>query len=230
MNPIFILAQTTESATRAYQAGEEAFMPIEVVWEHIISLNILEAITFISFGAICLFYGWRVFKLLVVISFGLLGLMGGMMVSKALVASINPVWAGFIGLVVFAVLSVPLMRYAVSVLGAIAGGTVAAGVWYALGLSETYIWAGALVGIVAGGMISFIIFRVAVMLFSSLGGSGLLVTGLLALLYMYPQTTTNVQEMFFMHKWFLPLVITLPTAAGIFIQNKFIKESRDWSV
>ena len=68
------------------------------------------------------------------------------------------------------------------------------------------------------------------MLFSSLGGSLLMVTGLLALLYLYPQTTEKVEELVFVQKWFLPVALAIPTAAGIIIQNKFIKGSKDWSV
>ena len=49
-------------------------MPLKVVWEHISSLDLVEALTFISFGVVCLFYGWRIFKILVTICFGLVGL------------------------------------------------------------------------------------------------------------------------------------------------------------
>ena len=53
-----------------------------------------------------------------------------------------------------------LMRWPVSVLGAVMGGALTAGIWYACELPEQYIWAGALIGIVAGGIISFVMHRV----------------------------------------------------------------------
>jgi len=189
---------------------------------------LLEALMFISFGTVCLFYGWRVFKILVIISFALLGLGLGMIVSDKINGGNNQLWGGLIGLGVMGVLSVPLMRWSVSILGALAGGVLTSGVWYACGLND--IWAGALIGIIAGGMISFIIFKIAVMLFSSVGGSGLIVTGLLALLYIYPQTTEQVEELVFTHKWFLPVALLIPTAVGIILQNKFVKSSRNWNV
>lgn len=53
-----------------------------------------------------------------------------------------------------------LMRWPVSVLGAVVGGALIASIWYAFELPEQYIWTGALIGIVAGGAISFVFFRV----------------------------------------------------------------------
>jgi len=226
MDGVTILARTVETAP---QETAEAVVPIDSIWTYITSLNLLEALTFISFGAVCLFYGWRVFKVLVVISFALLGLRIGMVVTDIINGG-NQLLGGLVGLVLLAVLSVPLMRWAVSILGAIAGGILTAGVWYACGLPEKYIIAGALVGIVGGGMISFIIFKVAVMLFSSLGGSILIVTGVLALLYLYLEPAEQIESLVYNHKWFLPLILTIPTAAGIIVQNQFVKGYKDWSV
>ena len=230
MDCVTILAQAVGTASETRQAAEGAIVPIDLIWEHITSLNVLEALTFISFGAVCLFYGWRVFKMLVVICSGLLGLALGMTLSDKISGGTNPVLGGLIGLVALAALSVPLMRWAVSILGALAGGILTGGIWFACNLPEQYIWAGALTGLIAGGMISFIIFKIAVMLFSSLGGGGLMVTGLLALLYLYPQTTEKVQELVFTEKWFLPLALLIPTAVGVIIQNKFVKGTQSWSV
>ncbi len=224
-----ILAQAVETTARSQEA-QQAVVPIDSIWQYVTSLNLLEALTFISFGVVCLFYGWRVFKILVIISFSLLGLLLGIAITDRLNGSDSHLLGGIIGLGLTGVLSVPLMRWAVSILGAIAGGTVTAGIWYACNLPEPYIWAGALVGVVAGGMISFIIFKIAVMLFSCLGGSALTVTGVLALLYLYPATQEQVQELVFTQKWFLPAALMVPTAIGIFVQNRFVKCSKDWSV
>lgn len=231
MDCFTILAQAAKAADRAKdQAAEEAIVPIDLIWGYITSLGFLEALTFISFGVVCLFYGWRVFKILVIISFGLLGLAIGATIGGKIVGENSQVWGGLIGLGLMAAIAVPLMRWAVSILGAVAGGMLTSGIWYACGLPEKYIWAGALIGIVAGGMISFIIFKIAVMLFSSLGGGGLIVVGMLALLYLYPQTTEQTEELVFTNKWFLPVALMIPTAVGIIVQNKFIKGSKDWSV
>ncbi|GAI72873.1 unnamed protein product, partial [marine sediment metagenome] len=108
------------------------------------------------------------------------GLFLGISITDKIVGLNSQLWGGLIGMGLLAVLSVPLMKWAVCLLGAAAGGIVTSGIWYACGLPKEYIWAGALIGMVAGGMISFIVFKVAIILFSSLGGSCLIVVGFLA--------------------------------------------------
>jgi hypothetical protein len=228
MDCVTILAQAVETASAP--AAEEAVVPMETFWAYIISLNLVEAVTFISFGAVCLFYGWRVFKILVVISFALLGLFLGFSITDKIVGLNSQLWGGLVGMVLLAVLSVPLMKWAVCLLGAAAGGILSSGIWYASGLTERYILAGALIGMVAGGMISFIVFKVAIILFSSLGGSCLIVVGSLAILYLYPQTSERLEEIIFTKKWFLPTVLTAPTLIGVILQNKFVKDSKDWDM
>jgi len=228
MDCVTILAQAVETASP--QAAEEAVVPMETFWSYITSLNLVEAVTFISFGVVCLFYGWRVFKILVVISFALLGLFLGVSITDKIVGLNSQLWGGLVGMVLLAVLSIPLMKWAVCLLGAVAGGILSSGIWYASGLTEKYILAGALIGMVAGGMISFIVFKVAVILFSSLGGSCLIVVGSLALLYLYPQTSERVEEIIFTKKWFLPTILMAPTLIGVIMQNKFVKDSKDWDM
>jgi len=79
-------------------------------------------------------------------------------------------------------------------------------------------------------MISFIVFKAAVILFSSLWGSGLVVVGSLALLYLYDKTATKVEDLVFSLRWFLPTLIIAPTAIGFVLQHKFLKSSKDWDL
>lgn len=223
-----ILAQTATGAGQG--AAEQTVVRMGWFWQQITSLDLIEALTFVSFGSVCLFYGWRVFKILVVINFGLIGLLIGMTLTRQIPSINNQLAGGLIGMGVLAVLAVPLMRWGVSILGALAGAFIAASIWYACNLPETYIWAGALTGLVAGGMISFIIFKLAVMLFTSLWGSVLITAGSLALLYIYEKTASQVQNLVFDKKWFLPVVIIVPTVIGVILQYKFFKDSKDWEM
>lgn len=230
MDYLTILAQANGTANTEEAASTEGIVPITWFWQQITTLEWLQAVTFISFGVVCLFYGWRVFKILVVINFGLFGLILGMKIIEKVVGLNNQLVGGLVGMGVLAVLSVPLMRWAVCILGASAGGIFTAGIWYACGLPEQYIWAGGLIGVVAGGMISFIIFKVAVILFSSLWGSGLIVVGSLALLYINPRTSELVRNLVFNDKWFLPVTLMVPTIIGFILQHKFLKSSKDWDL
>jgi len=229
MEPITILAQTVETTTKL--AAETDLIPLDAIWQQIAALSWLEAVLAISFGVVYMLYGWRIFKILVVICFGLVGLFGGIKIGQRFDSQIL---GAVVGLFLMAALSVPLMRWAVSLLGAITGGILTAGLWYAFELPGKYILAGAGIGLIAGGMISFIVFRIAVMLFTSFGGGVLIVTGLVALLYQYEgmqePPTEQVKDMFLNQNWFLPVLLLIPTVIGIIIQNKLIKKSHEWSV
>jgi hypothetical protein len=205
-------------------------VPLDFIWGQITSLTWLQAVIGISFGMVYLLYGWRIFRILVVICFGLVGLYLGMLVGQRLG---NQLWGGVLGVFAMAVLSMSLIKWGVSLLGAAAGGVITGGLWYAFGLPEQYIWAGAVIGVVAGGMMSFIILKVSVMLFTSLGGSVIVAINFLALLHQYQTQVmnppnNNIHEMFFSRTWFLPMIIILPTIIGMIVQNKLIKTSSDW--
>jgi len=214
----------------AEETAQRQVVPLDVMWKYISSLGLVEALTFISFGSVCLFYGWRVFRILVTICFGLLGLGLGVWANQRLIAG-NVIWLSLICLVFFAVLSVPFMRWGVTFLGAISGGILTAGVWLAAGLPEEYVWAGGLVGLIAGGMISFIVFKIAVILFTSLGGSTLMVVGILAIVYRYIAGGDGERLQVFAeaNQWFVPTLLLVPMAIGIFLQNKLSKTDQNWA-
>ncbi len=224
-----ILARAAESSSEP--VSEVQIIPIDYIWEQITALSWLQAVVAISFGAVYLLYGWRIFKALAVISFALLGLYAGRWVG----GQFDEVLLGSVGgAVLLAILSVPLMRWAVSILGAVAGGTLTAALWYACELPEQYIWAGGLVGVVAGGMISFIIFKIAVMLFTSLGGGVLIVAGALSLLHQYESIQDppggSIKELFYNENWFVPVLLLVPAVIGMIMQNKFVKHSKNWDI
>jgi hypothetical protein len=202
-------------------------------WERVTDLHWLYALLMISVGIVYMLYGWRIFRILVVISFGFLGLFLGILLGQKMGG--KEIWGGLIGMALLAAVSVPLMKWCVSILGALAGGIITAGVWVALGLSQTYMPAGFIVGFVAGGLISFIMLKASVMLFTSMGGSLILATGALALIYQYETyilepPKTNVHDLLFGHQWFLPVSLIVPTVIGMIVQNKFIKHSHKWEL
>ena len=229
MDCAVILAQAVGATNGTAESAEQAIVPIDLIWQQITSLEKLEAFTFMAFGAVCLFYGWRIFRILVAISFALIGLFVGIYTNNLLIGG-NEIWLGIICMILFAAFSIPMMRWGVCLLGAAAGGVITGGAWFALNLPQQYIWAGALVGLVAGGMISFIVFKVAVILFSSIGGGALIVAGTLALIYHYTPTKVQMQNLVLYQQWFLPVAIMVPMLVGIIVQNKFIKGSKEWDI
>ena len=205
---------------------------VDYFWKNITELPWMVALLIISVGIVYMLYGWRIFRVLVTISFGFLGMFLGIFAGQY-TGSI--VWGGIVGMALFAFISVPLMKWCVSVLGAIAGGIITAGLWIACGLSEMYLPAGFVVGFVAGALISFILLKASVMLFTSLGGSIIMVTGILSLWYQYEirvleSEQVKLHELIYSHDWFLPVVLIVPTVIGVICQNRFIKHSAKWEV
>jgi len=220
-----ILAQANESASPGIAAEQ-----IQEYWTRVTELGGLEAFMFISFGVVWLLYGWRVFKVLVVISFALLGLKLGMEVAGMVQGINNEFAGGIVGMLALSILSVPLMRWSVGLLGAFAGAIFTAGIWYAVGLDEQYIPAGALIGMVGGGMISFIVFRIAVILFTSMGGGALVLTGALALVYKYGSADEKLKYVVTNVRWVLPVALMALLLIGLVAQHKFVKSSKQWEI
>lgn len=225
------LSQILAQAAQGAPIYDRPVVPVEWIWSQITELSWLQAVLAVSFGIVYMLYGWRIFRILVVISFGLIGMVLGIMAGQSIGGSLGHVWGGVLGCALLAFVSVPLMKWCVCLLGAAAGGILTGGLWYALDLPEVYIWAGAAVGAVAGGMISFIVLKVAVMLFTSLGGSAIVAVGALSLLYHLERITQSPPRIHtYVHefRWFLPTVLIVPTIFGIIMQNRFIKHSHKW--
>ena len=230
-----LLATVTEQAPATSPLFDVSEAKLSL-YELISDLHWLYAMLLLSVGVVYLLYGWRIFRALVVISFGFIGMFLGMLSADKLSSNDHALmWGGIIGMALFASIAVPLMKWCVSVLGAVAGGILTSGIWIAFDLSDTYLPAGFIVGFIAGGLISFIMLKVSVMLFTSLGGSLITVTGLLALLYQYDVKVSDpmtfyTYNLILTHPWFLPLAIIIPTIAGMLVQNKLIKQSPQWEI
>ena len=197
-------------------------------WQHVSTLGLVEALVFISFGSVCAFYGWRVFKILATICFGMIGLSLGIWANKIINGS--EIWLGLICTIFFAVLSVPFMRWGVTLLGAFSGGVLTSGAWMAASLPQELVWAGALAGFIAGGMVSFAVFKAAVILFTSLGGSALMAIGVLAIVFQRMMGGSEEQFNLFIaaNPWFLPAIFLMPVGIGMALQHRGIKASQDW--
>jgi hypothetical protein len=83
-------------------------------------------------------------------------------------------------------------------------------------------------------MLAFVVFRVSVMLFTSMSGGGLIIMGALALIHQYEMLqdppTARLQEWYFGHNWFVPALLIIATVFGMLLQWRFVKGSKDWSV
>jgi len=222
-----LLAQTAPhfSNVNIEYGTKHVLRVLDFIWQQTTILTWLQAVMGMSFGIIVMLYGWRIYKTLTVIGFGMLGLFIGLGIGTQFQ---RPIPGAIAGCAILVILAIPLMRWAVAILGAAAGGILAGGIWHACNLPQEFVWAGALTGLVAGGMMSFVVFKLSVMLFTSLSGTVLVVIGAFALIYRYETfasepPTTHLNQLYYGNPWFLPLLLTGGTLLGILLQLRSAK-------
>ncbi|MBC8107925.1 MAG: hypothetical protein H7Z14_15155, partial [Anaerolineae bacterium] len=91
--------------------------------------------------------------------------------------------------------------------------------WRSCNLEPHLAWAGALIGLVAFGMLSFILFKTSVMMFTSLQGAVMLTFGILGLVFKYQSITPQIVQHLQVKPFLLPLAIFIPTILGLIYQQ-----------
>ncbi len=184
------------------------------------------AVVFIVIGLLCMFNGYRFYKVATVAMALLAGMFAGYWLGVQIRAPF--IIAGCCG-VLFAVLAWPLMKYAVAVFGGLAGAFVGANLWsgFAHALSvgaqveipqNTY-WIGALVGLIVCGMLAFILFKLSIVLFTSVTGSTLAVMGVLALLMSIGSWREPIINRLQENNVLIPLLVFVPALIALILQE-----------
>ncbi len=200
---------------------------VEEYLDALSNLHVLWAVLLVAFGLVYLLHGWKIFKLLVEINAAILGAMVGHTVASAVgVDDRAPIFAAIGGAVVFAVLAWPMMKYAISLMGGLAGSFVGYGVWTYVArlvgrpdLVNTYAWTGVLIGLITLGLLAFVIFRFVVMVFTSFQGSLMTVSGLICLLLKYDRVAAALTDALTENVHLMPLLVGIPAIVGIVAQH-----------
>ncbi len=175
-----------------------------------------EACILVLLGIVYLLFGYCIFKVLVTLNAMAAGAYLGALLGK----STNAVAAGaFIGAIIAAAITFPLMKYAIMVMGGIFGAALGASLWRQANLQPDLAWAGALSGLIFLGMLSLIVYRGSVILYTSLQGSVMLVFGILSLLYKYQSMAPDVTALFSKRAFILPTVVLIPALVGLLYQQ-----------
>jgi hypothetical protein len=170
----------------------------------------------ILMGIVYLLFGFQIFKPLVLLNAAIVGaFIGANLGGQGDAAIIGAVIGGVGG----AALAWPTMKYAVALMGGIFGVVLGAGLWHALSLDPRLVWAGALVGLLGFGLLSFILFRGSVMMYTSLQGSFMLVFGILSLMYRYQDIAPMLTLHLKVQPFLLPAAIFVPAVIGLIFQQ-----------
>ena len=175
-----------------------------------------EATILVIGGLVYLAYGWKAFKGLVTLNAAFVGAFVG-----ALLGHRGGNWIGgaCVGAFVAAAIAFPMMKYAVAMMGGVFGALLGASVWRTVGLEPNLAWAGAMTGLVAFGLLSFIIFRGSVIMYTSLQGSVMLIFGLLGLVFKYQTLAPEVTRHMTLKPFMLPVAILIPALLGLIYQQ-----------
>lgn len=168
-------------------------------------------------GIIFLLWGYPVFRYLIMLNFGVVGAyLGAALGNSGDTALAGALVGGFLA----AALAWPMMRWAVAITGASIGCILGAAIWRASGQDPAFDWAGGLTGFVCFGMLSFIVFRGGIILYTSLQGAALLASGLLALLEKYPSIGPELAEHLRSQRFLLPTAVVIPAVIGLIFQHQ----------
>ncbi len=186
-------------------------------WDQVSRLNYAEAGLLIGGGLVYLLYGWKIFKILVMINAAMAGAWIAYWLSQRFDIGW---WLSPIGGIVLAVLVWPLMRYAVCVMGGLAGALLGAFVARSLVLNNSLVLAGAAIGLVALGLMAFIIFRQIVVGFTAVQGSLMTAAGVIGgIALRFPEVAQNIQKGLFDRHYMLPVMVFIPALIGFVYQN-----------
>jgi hypothetical protein len=170
----------------------------------------------IVLGIICLLFGYQIFRGVVLLNAAVLGAyVGANLGGNGDPASVCAV----IGAVVAAAIAWPTMKYAVALMGGFFGALLGASLWHTMILPPNLTWAGALVGLMGFGLLSFILFRGSVMMYTSLQGAFMMVFGILGLIYQYHQFASDVTTHLKVEPYWLPACIFIPAVLGLIFQQ-----------
>jgi len=183
---------------------------------------------FIAVGVLCMLQGYKLYKGVVMLAALVVGVAVGYRLGQHIQA--EAIVAGCLG-VLLAVVAWPTMKYAVAVCGGLAGAFLGANAWTACAehlaatggaaLPADQYWAGALIGLVLFGLLSFILFELSVVLFTSVSGSLLAVMGIVALLLQVPAWRGAIGDAIAANPLVMPLLVVVPAAVGLVLQYQF---------
>ncbi len=232
---ISLLAQSTIDATEnsAYKLPEvfqklDALAHPDQLVETLSQLSWVVACILVVAGLACMLQGYKLYKWVVLLVALGLGVVVGWQLGDQIQAGV--IVAGCLG-VLLAVVAWPFMKFAVSACGGLAGAFIGANCWTAIAtqvneagnfsLPPDAYWAGALMGLIAFGMLSFILFEVSVVIFTSFSGSVFAVLGVLALLLQIESMRTTIADSLKANPLVVPMLIVVPAVIGLVIQHGF---------
>ncbi len=188
-------------------------------------LGQLEAAALVVGGAALLVFGFKYFKVFVIADAAAIGGIIGMCLGGRTGSPNMPLVMGLAGAVLLGALAFPGRKIIVCLLAAGAGGLIGLGMWSfagnALGRPRLleYAWAGAVIGGLGLGMLAWVASKPVLMIFTSVQGSVMLVSGGCALLLTWGKVGNDLQPQLHHNAFLLTVLMAVPAALGFAYQH-----------
>jgi len=214
-----------DTVTATFSRPDALAQPDALV-ENLQALSVVWAVVFMVVGLLCMLNGYRFYKTATVAIALLIGLFAGYWVGEQIQAPF--IVAGCTGLLL-AVVAFPLMKFAIAIFGGVTGAFIGANLWAGMASAlnkaanteipvDAY-WVGALVGLMLCGMLAFILFKLSVVLFTSVSGATIAVLGGLALLLSFEPWHDTVKSGLTASQLVVPLLVFVPAVIGLILQE-----------
>lgn len=197
--------------------------PAELL-ESLSQVPLILASVVVVVGILCVLNGYRWHKWVIVALAFLAGLGLGHLLSEYVGKS--AIIAVALG-ALCAIIATPLLKITVAVFGGLTGAFIGANVWSVIdGAPANMHWAGAMMGFVILAMASLILFRLVIVLFTSVGGAAMVVLGGVTLLLHVPAWAEPVKQSLIANPLILPLLLAVAAVAGFVVQQNRVKEEQ----
>jgi hypothetical protein len=200
---VILAAQSLPQQSRILDAlaGAEVFFPIALL----------------IIGTLLMVFGFKAYRWIVLLNFIALGYyLGCIMGDRAQIGMVG----GIVGAVLMGAAAMPLMKYAVAVCGGTVGFVLGMVIWAYCEQPLGMAWAGGLVGLVLLGILSFILFKTTVILFTCIEGAALFVFGAAALMIRFTPWSTQIDWSLAHRPVLFPLLVTCLAVLGLFWQHQ----------
>jgi hypothetical protein len=123
-----------------------------------------------------------------------------------------------------AIIATPMLKITIALFGGLTGAFLGANAWTAFNTAapEAH-WAGAAMGFIVLAMSSFILFKLVIILFTSIGGAAMFVLGGLTLLLQVDGWEAAIRDSLTSNERILPLLVAVGAVSGFVLQQSRLR-------
>lgn len=185
------------------------------------NLSFFHAAVAVVLGVLCILngYRWHKWVMIVLAFFGgyLIGLLLSQQMGRSAIIAVS------LGLL-FAIIAGPMLKVVVAIFAGITGAFIGANVWGAIDTVPAEMsWAGAGMGFILLAMASLIVFRLVIVLSTSIGGAAMVVFGGITLLMHVPDWEEGVRAGLSNHTLMIPLLVLVAAVGGFVLQESRVR-------